>query len=43
MKKSHQCLKFNDTHSAATWLLHPDAPEVDVPVRVNCGRVISNE
>jgi oligopeptide transport system ATP-binding protein len=23
--------KISDTHSAATWLLHPDAPQVDVP------------
>ncbi|AJP10531.1 ABC transporter ATP-binding protein [Clostridioides difficile] len=42
-EKEPPMFKINDTHSAATWLLHPDAPEVDVPVRVNCGRVISNE
>ncbi len=23
--------RISDTHSAATWLLHPDAPKVDVP------------
>ncbi|SJR47838.1 Glutathione import ATP-binding protein GsiA [Clostridioides difficile] len=40
-EKEPPMFKINDTHSAATWLLHPDAPEVDV--RVNCGRVISNE
>ncbi|MDU9052548.1 MAG: ABC transporter ATP-binding protein, partial [Clostridioides difficile] len=40
-EKEPPMFKINDTHSAATWLLHPDAPEVDVPVRVNCGRVIS--
>lgn len=42
-EKEPPMFKINDTHSAATWLLHPDAPEVDVPVRVNCGRVIFNE
>lgn len=42
-EKEPPMFKINDAHSAATWLLHPDAPEVDVPVRVNCGRVISNE
>ena len=42
-EKEPPMFKINDTHSGATWLLHPDAPEVDVPVRVNCGRVISNE
>lgn len=42
-EKEPPMFKINDTHSAATWLLHQDAPEVDVPVRVNCGRVISNE
>ncbi|EQH93992.1 oligopeptide/dipeptide ABC transporter, ATP-binding, C-terminal domain protein [Clostridioides difficile DA00310] len=42
-EKEPPMFKINDTHSAATWLLHPDAPEVDVPVRVNCGRGISNE
>ncbi|HBG4188717.1 TPA: ABC transporter ATP-binding protein [Clostridioides difficile] len=42
-EKEPPMFKINDTHSAATWLLHPDAPELDVPVRVNCGRVISNE
>ncbi|MCL0950145.1 ABC transporter ATP-binding protein [Clostridioides difficile] len=42
-EKEPPMFKINDTHSAATWLLHPDEPEVDVPVRVNCGRVISNE
>ncbi|MCC0628194.1 ABC transporter ATP-binding protein [Clostridioides sp. ES-S-0108-01] len=42
-EKEPPMFKINDTHSAATWLLHPDAPKVDIPVRVNCGRVISNE
>ncbi|UUV14253.1 ABC transporter ATP-binding protein [Clostridioides difficile] len=42
-EKEPPMFKINDTHSAATWLLHPDAPKIDVPVRVNCGRVISNE
>jgi len=23
--------KITDTHSAATWLLHPDAPKVEMP------------
>ena len=23
--------KVSDTHSAATWLLHPDAPKVELP------------
>ena len=23
--------KISDTHSAATWLLHPDAPKVEMP------------
>ena len=23
--------KVSDTHYAATWLLHPDAPEVEIP------------
>ena len=23
--------RISDTHSAATWLLHPDAPKVDPP------------
>ncbi len=26
--------KISDTHSAATWLLHPDAPKVDPPKQV---------
>ena len=25
---------MNDTHYAATWLLHPDAPKVDPPKTV---------
>ncbi len=27
--------KINDTHSAATWLLHPQAPKVDMPKLVS--------
>ena len=27
--------KISDTHSAATWLLHPDAPKVDLPKTVS--------
>jgi oligopeptide/dipeptide ABC transporter ATP-binding protein len=23
--------KISDTHTASTWLLHPDAPKVDIP------------
>ena len=23
--------KISDTHYAATWLLHPDAPKMDIP------------
>ena len=23
--------KISDTHSASTWLLHPDAPKVEIP------------
>ena len=23
--------KISETHSAATWLLHPDAPKIDLP------------
>ena len=23
--------KISDTHSASTWLLHPDAPKVEMP------------
>lgn len=30
--------KVSDTHSAATWLLHPDAPKVQKPVMVKEGR-----
>ena len=26
--------KISDTHEAATWLLHPDAPKVDIPKTV---------
>ena len=26
--------RISDTHSAATWLLHPNAPKVDPPVSV---------
>lgn len=37
--------KVSDTHYAATWLLHPDAPEVDLPdsvikLRENRGNII---
>ncbi|MCC0636066.1 MULTISPECIES: ABC transporter ATP-binding protein [unclassified Clostridioides] len=42
-EKEPPMFKINDTHSAATWLLHPDAPKINIPVRVNGGRVISNE
>ncbi|RDY23684.1 ABC transporter ATP-binding protein [Romboutsia maritimum] len=35
--------KVSDTHSAATWLLHPDAPKIKKPIKVNGGKVISNE
>jgi oligopeptide transport system ATP-binding protein len=24
----------SETHSAATWLLHPDAPKVDIPKNI---------
>jgi len=26
--------KVSDTHYAATWLLHPDAPKVEVPAEL---------
>ena len=26
--------KVSDTHYAATWLLHPDAPQVEPPLAV---------
>ena len=26
--------KISDTHSAATWLLHPDAPKVEIPAMI---------
>ncbi|MCC0704111.1 ABC transporter ATP-binding protein [Clostridioides sp. ES-S-0049-02] len=42
-EKEPPMFKINDTHSAATWLLHPDAPKIKIPVRVNGGRVIFNE
>lgn len=42
-EKEPPMFKINDTHSAATWLLHPDAPQINIPVKVNSGRVISNE
>lgn len=35
--------KISDTHSAATWLLHEDAPSIKPPVRLQEGRVIFNE
>ncbi|MCR5742411.1 MAG: ABC transporter ATP-binding protein [Lachnospiraceae bacterium] len=33
-KKQPPMFKISDTHSAATWLLHPDAPHVDPPKAV---------
>ena len=30
-EKQPPMFKINDTHYAATWLLHPDAPHVDPP------------
>lgn len=35
--------KINDIYSVVIWLLYLDVFEVDVLVRVNCGRVIFNE
>ena len=40
--------KVSDTHYAATWLLHPDAPKVEPPsavikLRENRGRLVKNE
>lgn len=32
--------KISDTHSAATWLLHKDAPEIDKPINLKEYRVI---
>ena len=26
--------KISETHSAATWLLHPDAPKVEMPIEL---------
>lgn len=39
--------KVSDTHYAATWLLHPDAPEVDLPeavkiLKANRGRILKD-
>ena len=30
-EKQPPMFRISDTHSAATWLLHPDAPKVDPP------------
>ena len=27
--------KISETHSAATWLLHPDAPKVELPKAIS--------
>lgn len=35
--------KVSDTHYAATWLLHKNAPKIKPPVRLKEGRVILNE
>lgn len=35
--------KISETHSAATWLLDPRAPEIDPPVKVENGRVIKKQ
>jgi len=35
--------KISETHSAATWLLHRNAPEIKAPIRLKEGRVIFNE
>jgi oligopeptide transport system ATP-binding protein len=32
--------KINETHSAATWLLHKDAPKIEPPIRLKECRVI---
>ena len=33
----------SETHFAATWLLHPDAPKIAPPVRVVDGRILTVE
>ena len=33
---------ISDTHKAATWLLHPDAPKIKRPIKINESKVISN-
>ena len=30
-EKAPPMFKVSDTHYAATWLLHPDAPEIEIP------------
>ena len=30
-KAAPPLFKISDTHYAATWLLHPDAPQVELP------------
>jgi len=30
-EKEPPLFKITDTHYAATWLLHPDAPKVEIP------------
>ena len=30
-EKEPPMFKVSETHSAATWLLHPDAPKVELP------------
>jgi len=34
MEEQPPMFRISDTHSAATWLLHPNAPKVDPPVSV---------
>src|SRR5690606_14169770 len=34
MEQNPPFFKVSDTHSAATWLLHPDAPQVEPPLTV---------
>ena len=33
-KREPPLFKVSDTHYAATWLLHPDAPKIDPPKSV---------
>ncbi|WP_029452938.1 ABC transporter ATP-binding protein [Clostridium algidicarnis] len=35
--------KISDTHSAATWLLHKNAPKIEPPIKFEECRVIQNE